>query len=139
MVTFQSFNASTNISIHALQLHVCIANSHLNSLDNIYCTFEKLYFYTLSLPLPAVSAGMAHITTHSWLSQIPGHSPLSQIVVHSVCWALIDDGPALRMSSPGTLSSPAAFPNFICFTAASTSLSSGAGSVLVNVALVTGI
>ena len=53
--------ALTNISIHALQLHVCIANVHLNSLDNIYCTFEKLFFYTLSLPLPAVSAGMAHI------------------------------------------------------------------------------
>ena len=62
MVKFQTFNASTNISIHALQLHVCIANSHLNSLDNIYCTFEKLFFYTLSLPLPAVSAGMAHIS-----------------------------------------------------------------------------
>ena len=43
------------------------------------------------------------------------------------------------MSSPGTPSSPAAFHNFICFTAASTSLSSGAGSVLVNGALVTGI
>ena len=54
-------NSSTNISIHALQLHVCIANVHLNSLDNIYCTFEKLFFYALSLPLPAVSAGMAHI------------------------------------------------------------------------------
>ena len=58
---------------------------------------------------------------------------------HRVCWALIDDGPALRMSSPGTPSSPAAFPNFICFSASSTSLSSGAGSVLVNGALVTGI
>ena len=59
--------------------------------------------------------------------------------MHSVCWALIDDGPALRISSPGTPSSPAAFPIFICFTAASTSLSSGAGSVMVNGALVTGI
>ena len=58
--------------------------------------------------------------------------------VQSVCWAIIDDGPALRMSSPGTPSSPAAFPNRICFTAAS-SLTSGAGSVLVNGALVTGI
>ena len=44
-----------------MRLHVCIANVHLNSIDNIYCTFEKLFFYTLSLPLPAVSAGMAHI------------------------------------------------------------------------------
>ena len=52
---------------------------------------------------------------------------------------MIDDGPALRMSSPGTPSSPAAFPNFIFFTAASTSLSSGAGSVLVSGVLVTGI
>ena len=43
------------------------------------------------------------------------------------------------MSSLGTPSSPAAFPNFICFTAASTSLSSGAGSVLVSGVLVTGI
>ena len=50
MVTFLTFNSSTNISIHALQLHVCIANVHLNSLDNIYCTFEKLFFYTLTLP-----------------------------------------------------------------------------------------
>ena len=59
--------------------------------------------------------------------------------VHSVCWALIDGGPALRMSSPGTPSSPAAFPNYISFTAVFTSLSSGAGFVLVNGALVTGI
>ena len=44
MVKFLIFNFSTNISIHALQLHVCIANVHLNSLDNIYCTFEKLFF-----------------------------------------------------------------------------------------------
>ena len=42
------------------------------------------------------------------------------------------------MSSPGTPSSPAAFPNFICFTASFTSLSSGAGPVFVNGALVTG-
>ena len=61
MVKFLIFNSSSNISIYALQLHVCIANVHLNSLDNIYCTFEKLFFYTLSLPLPAVSAGMAHL------------------------------------------------------------------------------
>ena len=27
-----------------MQLHVCIANVHLNILDNIYCTFEKLFF-----------------------------------------------------------------------------------------------
>ena len=59
--------------------------------------------------------------------------------VHNVCWAIIDDGPALQMSSPGTPSSPAAFPNFIFFTASSTSLNSGAGSVLVNGALVAGI
>ena len=44
MVKFLTFNSSTNISIHALQLYVCIANVHLNSLDNIYCTFEKLFF-----------------------------------------------------------------------------------------------
>ena len=44
MVTVYTFNSSTNISIHALQLHVCIANVHLNSLDNIYCTFEKLLY-----------------------------------------------------------------------------------------------
>ena len=43
-VTTLTFNSSTNISIHALQLHVCIANVHLNTLDNIYCTFEKLFF-----------------------------------------------------------------------------------------------
>ena len=30
-------------SVHSLQLHVCIANVHMNSLDNIYCTFEKLF------------------------------------------------------------------------------------------------
>ena len=61
MVKFSTFNSSTNISIHALQLHVCVANVHLNSLDNIYCTFEEKKMYTLSLPLPAVSAGMAHL------------------------------------------------------------------------------
>ena len=55
--------------------------------------------------------------------------------LHSVCWALVNGGPAFRMSSPGTPSSPAAFPNF---TASSTSLSSGAGSVLVNGAFFTG-
>ena len=44
MVEFETFNSSTNISIHALQLHVCIGNVHLNSLDDIYCTFEKLFF-----------------------------------------------------------------------------------------------
>ena len=42
------------------------------------------------------------------------------------------------MSSSGTPSSPVAFPNFICFTTSSTSLSSGSGSVLVNGALLTG-
>ena len=68
VVKFLTFNSSTNISIHALQLHVCIANVHLNSLDNIYCTFEKLFFYTLSLPLPAVSAGMAHIHCQAQLA-----------------------------------------------------------------------
>ena len=69
MVKFKTFNSSTNILIHALQLHVCIAilNVHLNSLDNIYCIFEN-FFYTLSLPLPAVSAGMAHILSRIRIS-----------------------------------------------------------------------
>ena len=77
-----------------------------------------------SLQFPVLS-----ITTNSWIFQISDHTPLSHICVHSVCWDLIDDGPALRMRSPGTPSIPAAFPNFICFTASSTSLSSDAGSV----------
>ena len=72
----------------------------------------------------------------AWFFNISDHSPLSHTVVRNVCWALIDDGPALRMSSPRTPSSPAAFPNVICFIASSTSLTSGA--FLVNGALVTG-
>ena len=35
MVKFDTLNVSTNISIDALQLYVCIANIHLSSPDNI--------------------------------------------------------------------------------------------------------
>ena len=38
------YNSSTTISINSLPLHVCIASVPLNSLDNIYCTFGKLFF-----------------------------------------------------------------------------------------------
>ena len=38
MVKFDTLNVSTNISIDALQLHVCIANVHLSSsqLENLF-------------------------------------------------------------------------------------------------------
>ena len=32
-------------------MYTCIANVHLNSLDNIYCTFEKLFFLYIIFPV----------------------------------------------------------------------------------------
>ena len=58
------FNAAIRVAIKRYNHAVTWATRHFISLISISKetqTFEKLFFYTLSLPLPAVSAGMAHI------------------------------------------------------------------------------